>query len=137
MTFATDLDWALTGYELKVDAKHPGITFGLPPGTNFEGVLQPRRWPSGHVFTEDVESRFVYNQNLKRKDPVKSFRVRSVEFVDVPDSQFKPSAFGLPDAVLQHAQPRTFGVSIIYILAGMLFLVLSILLKRLSTLRAS
>jgi len=135
MVFAPDLDWALTGYDLDVDPKQPGSTFGLPAGTTYRGRVRPRRWPSGHVFSERGEFRFIYPQELKLKESLKSFSVRSVEFVDVPDSQFRPSAFGLPDAIIEPARSRSFGLNHTFILAGMLFLMLSIVLKRLSTRR--
>jgi hypothetical protein len=137
LVFAPDLDWALLGYDLEVDPKHRGITFGIPAGTTFRGRLSPRRWPSGHVFSEEGESRFIYPKGLDRKDPKKSFRVSSVEFVDVPDSQFRPSAFGLPDTIIEPARSRSFGLNYAFILGGMLFLVLSIVLKRVSTRRVT
>jgi hypothetical protein len=137
MVFAPDLDWALTGYDLDVLPVVRAESIGVPAGTKFRARLRPRRWPSGHVFSEQGETRTIYPQGFMSKATAISFKVRSVEFVDVPDSQFKPSAFGLPDAIIEPVRSRSIGLNYTFILAGVLFLMLSIVLKRLSSRRVT
>jgi hypothetical protein len=137
MVFAPDLDWALTGYDLDLLPVRRAGTVAVPAGTRFRARLRPRRWPSGHVFSEQGETRVVFPPEFKSRATPTAFRVRSVEFVDVPDSQFRPSAFGLPDAVVEPGRSRSIGLNYGFIVAGVVLLALSIVLKRVSTRRAT
>ena len=137
MVFAPDLDWALTSYDLDMVPELRGGTVAVPVGTKFRARLRPRRWPSDQVFPEEGHTGIAYPQGFMSKATAISFRVRSVEFVDVPDSQFRPSAFGLPDTIIEPGRSRSIGLNYSFILAGVLFLVLSIVLKRTSAHRVA
>lgn len=133
MTFAPPLNWALMGYDVEVSGKQAGMTMGFPKGTRLQGNVVCVRWPSGHVFPQSGEFRFVPPTQPHGPEPLKSFKVDNVDFVAVSDSQFKFSAFGLPDSALEpprinsrHYQALLFvGISLLcFILGSVLLLIL-------------
>jgi hypothetical protein len=133
MSFAPDLDWALTAFDVAVDTKRPGFTFGSPRGARFRGEFHPRRWPPGLVFAENGWWKFVYDDGSRYKDPIKQFKVTSLDFAKVPDSQFKPSAFGVTDAIVEPARTRYLAANHYLLIVAVACLLMSILLKRIAS----
>ena len=100
MAFSRDLDWSLMDYDVRISGDREGPTKGMPQGVRLEGTVKCKRWPGGFVFPEQAEYRFRYPTEPHGPEQLKRFRVTDVDFSEVPDSEFKPSAFGIPDSIL-------------------------------------
>ncbi|MGC8639442.1 MAG: hypothetical protein ACP5XB_06140 [Isosphaeraceae bacterium] len=100
---APSLDWALIDYDVEVSTNR-GMSKGMERGSRLRGSVDCVRWPSGHVFPRSGQFRFVRPTEPYGPEPLKYFSLEEVQFLDVPQSQFKLSAFGLPDSALEPPQ---------------------------------
>lgn len=91
LAFRPDLSWALAGYELKRKAKIPTR---FPKYDWIAGKVTCREWSPGLVLAAESESRTSHDRGAK--DAIR-LTVLDASFKDVPESQFKISAYGLPD----------------------------------------
>lgn len=96
IVFNPALDWSISEHDVSI-IRRAGIS--MPDGSRYKGSVKCRRWPSGAVFPEEVSHQYIYPDG--QLEPARSYRFEQYEPVDVPDSQFQLSAFGLPDSLLR------------------------------------
>jgi hypothetical protein len=135
VAFCPELDWSLLDYEVGVSGERgnpKGVARGVPKGTKLWGKVHCKRWPNGLVFPVEAEYRFRYPVEPHGPEPLKQFRVTDAEFEAIPDSQFKPSAFGITDSVLQPRGSRSIRPLYWYIGGSILCFTLAVVLRKLS-----
>lgn len=121
MVFTPALDWALSGYDVEIVSGRPGME-RMPKGSSYKGSIHCRRWSSGFVFPEEGQFEFIIVDKGQGAD---RFHFTEVEAADVPESQFKLSAFGLPDTLLDPPSPRRLNYWLLAICLPLLILAVS------------
>jgi hypothetical protein len=130
MVFDETFDWSLTEFDVFTQVTQHEIC------QYYQGRITPRRWDGGAILPETITVRaghpeedmktLLGNPKWYGQEIRTAVTLSSVEFGVVKESDFMPSAFGFPDALVKSEDaPQSRGPHVIWIIVGIANIVLA------------